>query len=116
MIRRPPRSTLFPYTTLFRSERLHELLERHPVLEPDRDRDREAVHQRAEGSAFLVHVDEDLAERAVLVLAGAQVDLVPADHRLLGVALAAAGQLAPLPHPALDDPLGDLDHLAGLRQ
>src|SRR2546426_335112 len=34
MIRRPPRSTLFPYTTLFRSERqrgLHlELLHRHP--------------------------------------------------------------------------------------
>src|SRR5258708_11905099 len=25
MIRRPPRSTLFPYTTLFRSERLHGL-------------------------------------------------------------------------------------------
>src|SRR3712207_8944749 len=25
MIRRPPRSTLFPYTTLFRSKRLHEL-------------------------------------------------------------------------------------------
>src|SRR3712207_8602436 len=24
MIRRPPRSTLFPYTTLFRSERLHQ--------------------------------------------------------------------------------------------
>src|SRR3989449_6759893 len=24
MIRRPPRSTLFPYTTLFRSQRLHE--------------------------------------------------------------------------------------------
>src|SRR5690349_23451158 len=24
MIRRPPRSTLFPYTTLFRSERVHE--------------------------------------------------------------------------------------------
>src|SRR5258708_20088957 len=32
MIRRPPRSTLFPYTTLFRSH-VHEL--RHPViLEP----------------------------------------------------------------------------------
>src|SRR2546422_1477699 len=27
MIRRPPRSTLFPYTTLFRSHRVH----RHPV-------------------------------------------------------------------------------------
>src|SRR5256885_9528786 len=25
MIRRPPRSTLFPYTTLFRSQRLHPL-------------------------------------------------------------------------------------------
>src|SRR2546427_1919030 len=34
MIRRPPRSTLFPYTTLFRSERdvrahVEELIERH---------------------------------------------------------------------------------------
>src|SRR2546422_5239628 len=28
MIRRPPRSTLFPYTTLFRSIREHTLLER----------------------------------------------------------------------------------------
>src|SRR3712207_7067785 len=26
MIRRPPRSTLFPYTTLFRSDRLHPVL------------------------------------------------------------------------------------------
>src|SRR5260221_2779336 len=34
MIRRPPRSTLFPYTTLFRSQRPSEL--RRPVLEmPD---------------------------------------------------------------------------------
>src|SRR4051794_41488805 len=31
MIRRPPRSTLFPYTTLFRSA---EELERHPVHVP----------------------------------------------------------------------------------
>src|SRR3712207_7870350 len=30
MIRRPPRSTLFPYTTLFRSQTLREL---HPELE-----------------------------------------------------------------------------------
>src|SRR2546430_6175252 len=28
MIRRPPRSTLFPYTTLFRSHDLHELMRR----------------------------------------------------------------------------------------
>jgi len=32
MIRRPPRSTLFPYTTLFRSETLEEL-----GIEADRD-------------------------------------------------------------------------------
>src|SRR2546429_4447231 len=29
MIRRPPRSTLFPYTTLFRSQRPHADAERH---------------------------------------------------------------------------------------
>src|SRR2546430_4523730 len=31
MIRRPPRSTLFPYTTLFRSSRLATGLNRHPT-------------------------------------------------------------------------------------
>src|SRR5256885_16262294 len=30
MIRRPPRSTLFPYTTLFRSERVGDLVVGHP--------------------------------------------------------------------------------------
>src|SRR3989441_5044590 len=30
MIRRPPRSTLFPYTTLFRSENAHKRLEQNP--------------------------------------------------------------------------------------
>src|SRR3989442_5361355 len=30
MIRRPPRSTLFPYTTLFRSQRILTALERRP--------------------------------------------------------------------------------------
>src|SRR2546430_12375272 len=32
MIRRPPRSTLFPYTTLFRSERRHGGLDRGVVV------------------------------------------------------------------------------------
>src|SRR2546426_9378739 len=31
MIRRPPRSTLFPYTTLFRSRRSHRLAARTPA-------------------------------------------------------------------------------------
>src|SRR3712207_9376294 len=39
MIRRPPRSTLFPYTTLFRSETLVDVIVRHlpesPQLYPD---------------------------------------------------------------------------------
>src|SRR3712207_8615134 len=37
MIRRPPRSTLFPYTTLFRSVRV-ELREEPQLLELDEDR------------------------------------------------------------------------------
>src|SRR2546426_8776201 len=34
MIRRPPRSTLFPYTTLFRSRELRNTLERAVLLSP----------------------------------------------------------------------------------
>src|SRR2546430_11868951 len=41
MIRRPPRSTLFPYTTLFRSEREHRLqilaLQQYLVAEAPRE-------------------------------------------------------------------------------
>src|SRR5690349_24169853 len=48
MIRRPPRSTLFPYTTLFRS-RLHRLLCRHS----SRDQCREAVQARQPAAAQL---------------------------------------------------------------
>src|SRR5687767_15765028 len=33
MIRRPPRSTLFPYTTLFRSEQFAKEAKRHEALE-----------------------------------------------------------------------------------
>ena len=77
-------------------EGVDELLERHAVLQAERDGDGEAVRHAAEGGAFLVHVDEDLAERAVLVLAGAQVDLVVADAGLLRVAGAAVGQPAAL--------------------
>ena len=90
-------------------EGLDIFLERHAILQPERDRDGEIVHQAPEGGALLVHVDEDLAEPPVLIFAGAQIDLVPADDGLLGIALAAVGQtlalagaLDPLDH-ALDD-------------
>jgi hypothetical protein len=55
-----------------------------------------------------VHVDEDLAEAAVVIFAGAQVDLVAADDGLLGVALAAVRQLLAVAVEPLDDPLDDL--------
>src|SRR3712207_6964993 len=47
MIRRPPRSTLFPYTTLFRS--IDRLLAEVGVLEPD----------------TVVHLDRTLAHREI---------------------------------------------------
>src|SRR2546430_8072271 len=55
MIRRPPRSTLFPYTTLFRSLSLHELIaldrdadlrRRLAVLVHDPSNDHAAARQR----------------------------------------------------------------------
>src|SRR3712207_8189310 len=61
MIRRPPRSTLFPYTTLFRSR---------PDSDENRDRRRaaEALEERVE----VVKVEEDLRHREL----GAGVELL----------------------------------------
>src|SRR5256885_10669732 len=47
MIRRPPRSTLFPYTTLFRSEARLEALARHDAFDVLDDDDR-VVHHDAD--------------------------------------------------------------------
>src|SRR5688572_30870429 len=60
MIRRPPRSTLFPYTTLFRSRRQHHQRpgqrERHPRHEP-------RVARPAQGErAHQVHAVEERVE------------------------------------------------------
>ena len=46
------------------------LFERHAVLQAERDRDGEIVHQRAERRALLVHVDKNLGDAAVIVFAG----------------------------------------------
>src|SRR3989442_11904300 len=57
MIRRPPRSTLFPYTTLFRS---------HDHLDLDRNlhRQRAHAHRRARVLADLLaeHLDHEVGE------------------------------------------------------
>src|SRR2546427_9462738 len=71
MIRRPPRSTLFPYTTLFRSrlERLGDVVRRdHPdvtvlpvVLEPDGDDPRsrpERTRRSAPGRIEPLHLPD----------------------------------------------------------
>ena len=99
-------------------EGLDIFLERHAVLQAKRDGDGEVVHHRTEGSAFLVHVDEDLADTAVVEFAGAQVNLVAADDGFLGVAL-CGGPAAfrgrgrrPRSMMPLDDLLGDRDSLA----
>jgi hypothetical protein len=56
-----------------------------------------------------VHVDEDLAEPAIHVLAGTQMNLVAADDRLLRIAVGAGGEPAAVaaPDDALDDPFDD---------
>src|SRR2546426_12431899 len=49
MIRRPPRSTLFPYTTLFRSrERLHPLRHRLDRREPARQHRERRIDEEAD--------------------------------------------------------------------
>src|SRR2546430_7551145 len=74
MIRRPPRSTLFPYTTLFRSLRSHRGWDeerreartvggrrRHPVLRAGELPDRRAGGHRplSEGSPHAAHRSEE---------------------------------------------------------
>src|SRR3712207_8087816 len=54
MIRRPPRSTLFPYTTLFRSPQGRELLANLPAV-------RVLVQQVGVGEAGRDRVDSDAA-------------------------------------------------------
>src|SRR3712207_6858063 len=49
MIRRPPRSTLFPYTTLFRSHEDARLRERFPHLRPGRGRGDRPARPRPRG-------------------------------------------------------------------
>src|SRR5436309_6444375 len=64
MLRRPPRSTLFPYTTLFRSTRLEDL---HPA--EYRVRDRRPLlgdHERSEEHTSELQSRENLVCRLLL--------------------------------------------------
>src|SRR2546430_13421456 len=72
MIRRPPRSTLFPYTTLFRSRRLRARPDaaRARRLEADRDRarggDRHADRGRSEEHTSELQSQSNLVCRLLL--------------------------------------------------
>src|SRR3712207_9558028 len=98
MIRRPPRSTLFPYTTLFRSERpnagliaaLRDLGVR--VDDDGRGRAPFTVHGtgRVRGGAVTVDAGESSQIVSGLLLAAARFDE--------GIDLALAGGMPSLPH------------------
>src|SRR5256885_13780739 len=78
MIRRPPRSTLFPYTTLFRSN-VSRLRDRDPCLRPHDD----VVVQRTPLAAVDHQAAGDIAG------GGRDDDVVPGDR---AVRLVAAGR------------------------
>src|SRR3712207_8469582 len=59
MIRRPPRSTLFPYTTLFRSEGVDERVQRVSVVEDDLAAD----GRDAEGVAVVRYPCDDAGQQ-----------------------------------------------------
>src|SRR2546427_10382525 len=86
MIRRPPRSTLFPYTTLFRSERLAKAPRALTVMHPGpMNRGVEIDSRVADGphSVILDQVTNGVAVRmAVLyLLAGGRPELADAADR-----------------------------------
>src|SRR3989454_1671357 len=83
MIRRPPRSTLFPYTTLFRSRRVGALIDavRHTVpIRVDRTAPRVHVHASGGVGALI-----DAVRHAVRVgVAGAAVSVHRGPGRCIG--------------------------------
>src|SRR3712207_8303559 len=64
MIRRPPRSTLFPYTTLFRSRVAHQLQRPEVAGTPHVADDRHALAQLLEPPAQVALVLADVLEHA----------------------------------------------------
>src|SRR3712207_8868169 len=62
MIRRPPRSTLFPYTTLFRSRHLVPGMDRRPILDDIRRAEAERIASTIEARVARV----DAAERTIV--------------------------------------------------
>src|SRR3712207_9243520 len=87
MIRRPPRSTLFPYTTLFRSldaDSVVAVVQTHFVTDRGVDDVCEAGRPGVDRGRQRVRRAEDSArgeERAALVYAGRRVVITPEDRK-----------------------------------
>src|SRR5690606_29627907 len=98
-------------------ESLDIFLEWNAILQAKRDGDGEIVHHGTEGGTFLVHVDEDLADAAIIILAGADINLVPANKSFLRITLAPVRQFLALARYLLDNALDDLfRYLRGARR
>lgn len=89
-------------------EGIEVFFQRNAVLQAQRDGDGEAVGHAAEGSAFFMHINEDLTESPILVLASADVNFVVANAGFLRVSAAAVRESASPGDVPMDDFLGDL--------
>jgi nitronate monooxygenase len=95
MIRRPPRSTqpttLFPYTTLFRSRRIREELDRHDQANPDSPAAPFAVNQIVHRSNNRLDHDMEACVKhrvpIVITSLGARTDINDAVHSYGGLVL-----------------------------
>ncbi len=76
-------------------ELLAEQLQRNSVLQRDRNRESEAVHQPADRRTFLGHGDEQLAGRAVRIKTDGEISFVASNIELMRNRGALFGQLVP---------------------
>src|SRR6267378_8674042 len=105
MIRRPPRSTLFPYTTLFRSPH------RRGAVAVERSEVTGAVDERIAQREGLRHADERLVQRGVAVRVVTAHDV--ADDLGALAMLGVRGEVL-LPHRVQNAPLNRFQAVADI--
>src|SRR5258708_27479547 len=99
MIRRPPRSTLFPYTTLFRSSQLHEVQKTAITLAPDKPivvlREIEAIPVPSypvepHDSQFKAETVDPLIDRIPVFVRGDEIKIPPQEAEANGASQPSA--------------------------
>src|SRR5438874_6036682 len=86
MIRRPPRSTLFPYTTLFRSPVGHAAARLHLLAGARSLRSEPLVHYRSEEHTSELQSRRDLVCRLLLEKKKKKNTIITHNHRTLYIA------------------------------